>query len=582
MVVGSANGPLVWRTSLSEGALNAIPRADPSPAQIDCPVYFLMSYIVNPLGDEQAEPVVAFRPRPSVSEEKPETTSHAEALKSTSIIGGSTVIVMLIKILRTKVLAILLGPAGIGLEAIYDSVITLSRTAVDLGISSAGVRQIASAVGSGSKPVIAATVFTLRRICLVLGIVGATALFFLRESVGRLAFGNADHTNDIGLLSIILLFGAVMGGQGALLQGMRRIGDLAKMNMFGALAGALLSIPIVYVWGRAGIPAYMVLGAGVGAFISWSYARRVRIEAINLSFQQMTDEARSLLKLGLVFLASGLMTAGALFLLRVFVTHQQGVYGAGQFQAASALSMVYVGFVLQAMGTDFFPRLTAVAADNRRCNQLANEQSEISILLALPGVLATLALAPWVIQIFYSNKFDKAAEILCWQVAGTFLQVNSWPIGFIIVAKGRAAAFFWTDLASYSLYVALGWLGLKVFGLPGAGMAFLGLYVFHWCVVYIIVRRMSGFALSPINVRLSLLGLMTVAVTLWTRLTFPEPWATSIGCALALGTGFYTMRALIRLVGTEKINRSLRRIGLSFLTRKEVSPKTGQHQTNKE
>ncbi len=79
------------------------------------------------------------------------------------------------------------------------------------------------------------------------------------------------------------------------------------------------------------------------------------------------------------------------------------------------------------------------------------------------------------IQLFYSNKFDKAAEILCWQVSGTFLQVNSWPMGFIVLAKGRAAALFWTDFASYSVYVALGWVGLKLFGLPGTGMAFLGL-----------------------------------------------------------------------------------------------------------
>jgi len=523
--------------------------------------------IAKPPAEEPAETVSALEPCLAVTEKKLETTSHAEALKSTSIIGGSTVIVMLIRMVRTKVLAILLGPAGIGLEAIYDSVVTLSKTAVDLGISSAGVRQIASAVGSGNQRVIATTVYTLRRVCLVLGLIGALGLFLSRELVSRLAFGNADHASDIGLLSIILLFGAVMGGQGALLQGMRRIVELAKMNMFGALAGAVLSIPIVYVWGRAGIPAYMVLAAGVGVLISWSYARRVRIEPVTVPFRQITNEASSLLKLGLVFLSSGLMTTGALFLLRIFVTRQDGIYGAGQFQAANALAMVYVGFVLQAMGTDFYPRLTAVAGDNRKCNQLVNEQAEISILLALPGVLATLALAPWVIQIFYSSKFDKAAEILCWQVAGTFLQVNSWPMGFIVLAKGRAAAFFWTDLASYSVYVALGWLGLRVFGLPGTGMAYLGLYAFHWCVIYAVVRRMSGFALSPANIRLSLLGVTTVAITLSARLTLPELWAAIIGCTLALATGIYTMRTLIRLVGMDKINRQMRRVGLSFLVR---------------
>src|SRR5580704_8242519 len=324
-------------------------------------------------GDEQGDSALALEPCLPLTDEKLEPTSHAEALKSTSIIGGSTVIVMLIRMLRTKALAILLGPGGIGLEAIYDSVVNLARTASDLGISSSAVRQIASAVGSGSQPIIATTIFTLRRVCLVLGTLGATALFLAREWVGHLAFGNADHASDIGLLSVILLFWALMGGQAALLQGMRRIGDLAKMNIFGALAGALLSIPIVYVWGPAGIPAYMVLGAGVGELVAWSYARRVRIARIKVPLRQVAREVTSLLKLGLVFLSSGLMTTGSLFLLRIFVARQEGVYGAGQFQAASALSMVYVGFVLQAMGTDFYPRLTAVAGDNRRCNQLVNE-----------------------------------------------------------------------------------------------------------------------------------------------------------------------------------------------------------------
>src|SRR5258708_1058184 len=113
--------------------------------------------VPKPQDDEHAESTSALEPSLPVTDDHPGEASHAEALKSTSIIGGSTVIVMLIRMLRTKALAILLGPGGIGLEAIYDSVISLSKTAVDLGISSAGVRQIASAVGSGSPPVIAAT-----------------------------------------------------------------------------------------------------------------------------------------------------------------------------------------------------------------------------------------------------------------------------------------------------------------------------------------------------------------------------------------------------------------------------------------
>ena len=497
-----------------------------------------------------------------------EATSHAEALKSTSIMGGSTAIVILLRMVRTKVLAILLGPAGIGLEAIYDSIISLANIVVDMGIVASGVRQIASAVGSGSQATIAATVFTLRRVCLVLGIVGAAALFLMREQVSRLTFGNADHAFDIGLLSVILLLSTLESGQSALIRGLRRIGDLAKINMFGTALGVSLSIPIAYIWGLQGIPAYMVLMAAVGTLTTWSYVRRIQIEAVKVPPRQVATEAASLLKLGLAFVSTGLMSTGALFLLRALVTRQDGIDGVGQFQAANAISLMYATFVLQPMGIDFYPRLTAVADDNARCNTLVNEQAEITILLALPGVLATMAFAPWVIQLFYSAKFQIAGEIASWQIAGMFLRALSLPIGFIVLAKGRAAVLFWTDFAAYSVYVALGWFGLGLFGLPGTGMAFLGLNIFHGCMIFAVVRRISGFSWSSANRRLSLLGISTAGITLWVRLKLPEPWATIIGCSLAIVTGLYCLRTLVVLVGVDEINKYTRKIGFSFPLRK--------------
>lgn len=491
-------------------------------------------------------------------------TSHVEALKSTSIMGGATVIVMLIRMIRTKVLAIYLGPAGVGLEAIFDSVLGVTRTAVDLGVSTSGVRQIAAAVGSGDSQVITTTVITLRRVCLILGTVGAAALFLGREAVSLTAFGTTDHASDIGWLAIIPLLGGIAGGQGALLQGMRRIGDLAKLNIYGALATAVFSIPIVCLWGSEGIPAYLILTALISLIVSWTYVRRIRVEPVQVPFRESVREALNLMKLGLVFVSSGLMTVGVLFLLRVIVTRQEGIDGAGQFQAATALSMVYVGFVLQAMGKDFYPRLTAVAADNQRCNQLVNEQAEISVLLALPGVLATLALAPWVIHVFYSKRFDMAGEILCWQVTGMLLRVNSWPMGFIVVAKGRGSIMFLTDLAAYSVYAGLGWVGLKAFGLPGVGMAFLGLYLFHWCLIYLVVRRISGFRWSPENSRLTLIAVIAAGLTLCARLYLPEPWATLVGCSLALLAGLFCVRELIHLIGVDNMNHYLGKIRVPF------------------
>lgn len=474
---------------------------------------------------------------------------------------------MVIRMVRTKVLAILLGPAGIGLEAIYDSVVTLLRTAFDAGLGSSGVRQIAVATASDDPRKIATTTRALRRSCIALGAVGAVALFFGRDSASRAAFGDTTHATAFGWLAIAIFFGVIAGGQGALLQGMRRIGDLAKMNILGTALGALVSIPVVLVWGMAGIPAYMIIGAAVSMLMAWYYARKVSVQSIQLPISALAEEARGLFALGLAFMLTALISTGATFLLRAIVTREYGLEGAGQFQAASALSLIYVGFILQAMSTDFYPRLTAVAADDGKCNRIVNEQAEISLLLALPGVLGTVAFAPWVIRIFYTGSFDTAAEILVWQMGGVLLRVISWPLGFMTLAKGRSAVFFWTDAAAYAVYVALAWVGLKNFGLVGAGMAFLGLYVFYVAMMYGVARRLSGFRWDSPYLRYVLISFVAAIAVLWVRLSWPEPWATLLPCLIAAGAGIHSVKQLTGVVGVERVQRVLNRFRLAWIMR---------------
>lgn len=492
------------------------------------------------------------------------TSSHVEALKSSLLIGGSTAIVMLLRMARTKVVAVLLGPGGVGIEAILDSVATLSRLVFDLGVSSSGVRQVAAAVGTGDVAQIARTVFALRRVCFVLGVIGATTLFVSRHVVSRLAFGNTGHASSIGLLAIMLLLGAVTGGQGALLQGTRRIGDLARVNVIGTLASVVLTVPIVMLWGIRGIPYYMVLATGATGLVSWFYARRIPVGRLSLSTSALWEEASGLLRLGSAFMASSVMAAGALFMLRILVVRTQGEAGAGQFQAATALSMVYVGFILQAMGTDFYPRLTATASDNVRTNLLVNEQSEVALVLALPGVLGTIALAPWVVRLFYSDQFDQAAEILCWQMSGNFLRVASWPMGNILLAQGRGTLFVLTDAAAWTMYVMLAWLGLQGFGLPGMGMAFLGLYAFHVGMMAKVVEACSGFHWSSTNARFLTIGAIMVTVTLLSRVFLPEPWATVVGAGFAAVATALSVRGLAAILGAARINRLLVKLRLPY------------------
>ena len=121
---------------------------------------------------------------------------------------------------------------------------------------------------------------------------------------------------------------------------------------------------------------------------------------------------------------------------------------------------MYVGVILGLMGTDFYRHLTAAARDNDACDRLVNEQTRVGILLVAPGVIATLTLAPLVITLFYSAKFQQAVEVLRWLCLGMALRVSSWPMGYIIIAKG-ARNFVFLERARLDCSICSSRVGMR-------------------------------------------------------------------------------------------------------------------------
>lgn len=517
----------------------------------------------NLCNDQVAAPSVESLP-PVAETVSTEKHTYGQILKSSALVGGSSVVSIAIGIVRTKAMAMLLGPAGFGLFGLYGSIVTLTQTIAGMGINSSGVRQIAEAVGSDDTERIALTTAVLQRTSVFLGLLGAGLLVVFSRQVSALTFGNNQHADAVCLLSIAVLFQLVSGGQGALIQGMRRIADLAKMGVLGALFGTLISIPVIYFFREKGVVPSLVSIAAMTIVTTWWYSRKVTVQTHSVSPSEVRHEIVALLKLGFAFMSSGLITMGVAYVVRIVVLRKVGFAATGFYQSAWTLGGLYVGFILQAMAADFYPRLTARANDNTACNRLVNEQARVGLLLAGPGVIATLTFAPLVIALFYSTKFGAAVGILRWICLGATLQVITWPMGFIIVAKSRQAIFFFSELAWGIVSLGLAWICVASFGLNGAGIAFFGSYIFHAFLIYPIVRRLSGFRWSIANKQTGLLFLSLIAVVFCGCYVLPLIWATSIGILAMVVSGTYSIRVLLKLTALHEIPSPIRRLLVGF------------------
>jgi antigen flippase len=489
-----------------------------------------------------------------------EKHTYGQILKSSALIGGSSVLKIGIGMVRTKALAVLLGPSGIGLMGLYGSIVDLAQSIAGMGVNSSGVRQIAEAVGSGDNERIARTAIVLRRTAVVLGALGAALLVVFCRPVSGWTFGSGGHAAAIAWLALAVFFGAVTSGQTALIQGMRRIADLAKMGVLGGVYGTIVSVVLVYFLRERGVVPSLIAIAGMSVLMSWWFSRRVKFKTPVLSAFQVRNEVAGLLKLGFAFMASGMLILGAAYVVRIMIVRKIGFEAAGLYQASWYLGVTYIGLVLQAMGADFYPRLTGAVGNRTECNRLVNEQAQVSLLLAGPGVIATLTFAPLVVALLYSAKFYAAVPLLRWICLGATLQVITWPMGFIIVAKGRQSIFFWCELAYTGVYIALAWMGIRYFGLNGSGMAFFGSYVFHGVLIYPIVRWLTGFRWSASNRRVGLFFLSSIGLVFCSFYLLPFWASTAVGTLAALVSGIYSLRTLCKLVSLHRAPRFVQRL----------------------
>jgi O-antigen/teichoic acid export membrane protein len=472
-------------------------------------------------------------------------SSHREILRSNAIVGGSSLVSMLIGIVKVKALAVLLGPAGVGLMGIYQNVVSVGSTVASLGIAESGVRQLALAPADAAATRAVGRALWLSS--LVLGMVGIAVMWILRADLSRLLFGGETHARAMAWLGIAVFVSLVSVSQTCVLQGLRRIGDLARVRIASAVFGAIAGVLLIWVWRDDGVLWFVIAAPVAAVVVAQYYVGRAAGPRARVEWRVVLRLVPTLLKLGIPLMGVGLLTLSAQLAARAIVMRSLGVDAAGYFQASWAISMTYIGLLLGAMGQDYYPRLSGFAADRAQMRKLVDEQTEMALLLGGPILLAVVCFAPLVVHVLYSSRFGPAAEVLRWQALGDIVKLACWPMGFVLLALGRGGLFLATQAMWNAVYIVMLVSGLPSYGLVVAGASFWLSFVALQLLNSVAISKAIGYRLSRRNlvyeVLLSTTGIVVIALT-----AAAPALATIAGACGLIAAGAYSVRRLNQLV----------------------------------
>ena len=420
------------------------------------------------------------------------TSMYRRIVKATGLLGGVQVFSILCSVVRNKCIALWLGAAGVGVIGLYNAAIEMIGALTSSGLRQSAVRDISQAHAAGDERGLKTTIAVVRRWNWIAGLFGAVIMLSFAPLLSRFTFGDEAHLWGYVWLSCALLLNALTASDQSVLQGIGRLRKFSSACLAGNAVALLLSLPLYYFFRFDGIVPSIILSSAATLFFTALYRRKAVSGKVPVTMQETWHRGKAMVVLGVYMTISGFLTTLFNYLLVNFINRIGGETELGYYQSGYTIVTRYVGLVLAAMATEYYPRLAALGNDARALSEQVARQSETALLMLAPIVSFFLLLQEWVIRILYTVDFLCVDAYFSWAMVGVLFKAVSWAMGFILLAKGDGIVFLITETVSGVTGLLLTAGGYYWGGLEGAGIAYLLDFFLYSVLMWAVCRRRYG------------------------------------------------------------------------------------------
>lgn len=432
-----------------------------------------------------------------------ESKSYKSILKGTALFGGVQVFNILINIIRGKLVAMILGPSGMGVTSLLNNVSALVQQFSSLGINYSAVRSISNAKNNTDETVLAKNITAYKKLLHITAILGASITLLFSKPITTFTFGDDKYQTFVILLSLAIVFQTLTNGEQAILQGLRELKKIAFSTTIGPLCGLLVGVPLYFFFGLDGIVPAMIILSLISYSIVKYYTQKLEINKITLTVKEIWSIGKEMISLGIVFIAATLIGTITTYLINAFIRNTGSLNDVGLYQAANSITNQYVGLVFAAMATDYYPKLSAVIHDRIKMKSHVDQQLEIVLLIVTPIVITIIITAPILIRILLTEDFLQITDIIRIMGFSVLFKATVFPVGYISFAKGDKKYFFYvegiyTNIKTLLVFILFYYL----YGLKGLGYAALCSSVLDLIVTIVLNRWRYKYQLSKIALSL--------------------------------------------------------------------------------
>ncbi|MCC8088791.1 MAG: oligosaccharide flippase family protein [Rikenellaceae bacterium] len=486
-------------------------------------------------------------------------SSYRQIFKATTIFGGVQVFSVVINLLRAKVIALFLGPEGMGIFYLFQNPLTIISQITGLGIGSSGIRDVAKTDSAQDTHLLSITFDTIKKWTRLGGLAGTLLTFILAKHLSMWSFGSEEYAWAFVWLSGTVFFVTVSNGYDAMLKGTRRLKSIAKAGIISSSAGLIASIPLYYYLGVTGI-VYGTIATVLALFAAnWYYSSKIPSERVEQSAGEVFDRGKKMASLGIMMVLASIMETLAMYIVNMYIRSNGDTADVGLFQAAIQITNISVGLVYTAMAGDYYPRLSAVCGVRSKVNELVNQQAEIAAIITAPILIGMMLFSPFLIRILLSPEFLPVIRFVNWILFASLLRSLYWTIHWVMLAHGHTRMFFYMCLIPNALTVALYIPLYNYGGINALGAGYLAQNLITTLILYYALRRKYLLIIRRGYFNIFFTGLAAGTIVLLSLSLLNKYYGLASGIVILILLLWYSFRELNRRVGVVNFISKLRR-----------------------
>ncbi len=424
-------------------------------------------------------------------------SEYKSTFKNTVAFGGVQIINVIISILRGKIAAVILGPTGMGINGLYTSTLNLITSMSGMGLELSSIKDLSTSHEEQNQSQVNRHIYIINKLFLICSLIGFIATIVLSKRLSIWTFGTSDYTFSFILLSIFVFLTTFTKAQSSIFRGLRNIPFIIKTGIYSSIANLLITFPILYYFREAGIASSIVVSGLTTFIISIFFYRKLHLTPTKVSNVVFMTQSSSMIKMGFMLVIATIIGALTKMGINVAIGKIGNIADIGFYTSAILITNQFVGFILNSLSADYFPRLTAAVNSPQKMSEVIEEQSEIVLLLATPLLILMIIFSPLLITVFLSSKFLVISEFIRFIALGSFFQVASFCLGYISFAKNDKYYYLLlegglSNLLNFSLTV----ITYYYFGIKGFGYGFLSIYLIYFIIISIVATKRYDYKIS--------------------------------------------------------------------------------------